>query len=114
MNTISKETLKARLERREPLQLVMALGHWAFEQAHIPGSLNFENISEAARYLSRDEEVVLYCTSPACPASYRAYYELKGKVLIKSPVTPEGSRNRIAAGYPAEGSLVRETTWAVA
>jgi len=112
MNTISRENLKARLERREPVQLVMALNHWAYDQLHIPGSRNFENMAEAAGNLSRDREVIIYCANPACPASYRAYYQLKSMGFNKIARYSGGIEDWTEAGYPVEGSLAGEAAWA--
>jgi len=114
MKTISREELRSRLDRHEPVKLVMALGHWAFERLHIPGSLNFENMAEAAGNLSRDQEIVIYDSNPACPASYRAYYQLKGMGFTKVTRFSGGIEDWVEAGYPVEGSLSGELAWAAA
>ena len=103
MNTITREALSARLERQEPVQLVMALGRWAWEQARIPGSLNLETLNEALDRLSQDEEVVVYCTSPACPASYRLYHYLKSLGFKKIARYSGGIEEWAEAGLPIEG-----------
>jgi rhodanese-related sulfurtransferase len=110
MNTISREVLKERLDRSEPIQLVMALGRWAYDQLHIPGSLYFEDINDAAANLSHDQEIVIYCANPACPASYRAYYHLKSKGYTKVTRFSGGIEDWIEAGLPVESSAALTLT----
>jgi rhodanese-related sulfurtransferase len=106
MNTITRDELRVRLERREPVQLVMALGHWAYDRLHIPGSLNFNDYKDAAARLSPDQEIVIYCTNQACPASYRAYYQLLNMGFTKIARFDGGIEEWMEAGLPVEGSLV--------
>ena len=40
MNTISREELKAKIDRGDDFKLVMVLGAWEYEAKHIPGSIN--------------------------------------------------------------------------
>ncbi len=103
MNTITRDALKAKLDRHEPLQLVMALGRWAWEQARIPGSLNFATYTDALARLSKDEEVVVYCTNPSCPASYRLYHYLKSQGFTKVSRYSGGIEEWAEAGLPVEG-----------
>jgi hypothetical protein len=44
MNLISREELKEKLDRGDKFKLVNALGEWAFNAKHIPGSINISNI----------------------------------------------------------------------
>jgi len=40
MRTIGHEELKQKLDRQDPFRLGMALGEWAYQAKHIPGSLH--------------------------------------------------------------------------
>ena len=104
MKTISREELKNRLDRREPVQLVMALGRWDYEAMHIPGSVLLDNLSN----LNRAQEVIVYDTNPACPASYRAYYLLMSLGFTNVRRFPGGIEEWLEAGYPIEGNAVNE------
>ena len=46
MKTITREELKAKLDRGEDLKLVMTMSDGAYEWLHIPGSLHFERASD--------------------------------------------------------------------
>jgi 3-mercaptopyruvate sulfurtransferase SseA len=46
---------------------------WGFRVAHIPGSMHFNTVEEAREGLDLDDEIVVYCTDPACVASQFAY-----------------------------------------
>jgi len=106
MNTISREDLKAKLDRGENFKLLMTLGDWAYQEAHIPGSLNYSHIEDALANLDKDEEIVVYCSDPSCIASQSAY-----RMLVKNGFTnvrrySGGLAEWSAAGYPLEGSSV--------
>jgi hypothetical protein len=47
MNLISRDELKATLDRGDNIKLVMTLGEWAYRAKHIPGSLHFTTPEEA-------------------------------------------------------------------
>ncbi|MEJ2710109.1 MAG: rhodanese-like domain-containing protein [Anaerolineales bacterium] len=107
MKTIAREELKAKLDRGENVKLIMALGQNAFTKVHIPGSLNFDDIKEAAKQLSPTEEVVVYCTTQACRASIQAYQVLHSLGFNKIYRYSGGLEEWSNAGYPLEGSLVQ-------
>ena len=76
MRTINREQLKAKLDRGDNFKLYMTLDQRAFETSHIPGSLYFDNAHKVAADLAPEEEIVVYCANPSCPASIRAYMQL--------------------------------------
>ena len=47
IETISRDELKAKLDRGDDFKLVMTLHEWAFKAAHIPGSLHFPTVEAA-------------------------------------------------------------------
>ena len=73
IRTIDREELKAKLDRGDDFKLVMAMHEWGFNAAHIPGSLHFNTVADAEDHLDRDDEIVVYCSDPACVASQFAY-----------------------------------------
>lgn len=105
MNTITREEIMNRMMRSEPMQLVMTLDNASFERQHIPGSLYFDHMQDAAACLSKDEPVVVYDTNPACPASYRAYYHLQSLGFQQIYRFAGGLEEWASAGYPVEGKL---------
>ena len=73
IRTIEREELKAKLDRGDDFKLVMAMHEWGFNAAHIPGSLHFATVDEVRANLDLDDEIVVYCSDPACLASQFAY-----------------------------------------
>ena len=53
MNIISREELKKKLDHGDKFKLVNALGEWAFNAIHIPGSVNISNIQDAKKMRCR-------------------------------------------------------------
>jgi hypothetical protein len=52
MKLISREELKEKLDRGDKFKLVNALGEWAFNAKHIPGSINISKIEDAKKILN--------------------------------------------------------------
>lgn len=106
MKVISKEELKEKIERGDDFRLIMALDRHAYEQMHIPGSLHFESIDEAAKQLGPHDEVVVYCSNPLCPVSVQAYRTLEKHGFTNVYRYAGGITEWVEAGYPLEGSQV--------
>jgi rhodanese-related sulfurtransferase len=66
--TITRDELKARMDRGEPFKLVETLAPHAYEHAHLPGAINLppDRVRELAPQLlpDRQEEIIVYCQSP--------------------------------------------------
>ena len=60
MELITREELKAKLDRGDDFKLVMVLGDWAFRAKHIPGSLNISTPEKATQLLKPEDEIVVY------------------------------------------------------
>ncbi|HSM59085.1 MAG TPA: rhodanese-like domain-containing protein [Candidatus Sulfomarinibacteraceae bacterium] len=105
MRLIDKEELRAKVERGDNFWLLMALDRWAYDLAHIPGSLHFESVEEAMARIDPDEEVVVYCSNYLCPASIQAYQVLKENGYRNLRRFAGGLAEWQAAGYPLEGNL---------
>lgn len=66
MTTISKEELKQKLDRGEPLTLLEALGEESYRRAHLPGALRVDLSEPAEQWSARlvpdkNRQVVTYC-----------------------------------------------------
>lgn len=68
MQTISRDELKQKIDRGDDFLLMETLAPAAYEQAHLPGSVNvpLEKLRELAPELApeKDAEIVVYCASP--------------------------------------------------
>jgi rhodanese-related sulfurtransferase len=66
---IDREALRARMDRGDDFKLVMAGRPWAFRAKHIPGSLNFKDDAAMFAGLSKNDDIVVYCSNTDCHAS---------------------------------------------
>lgn len=107
MNVIDKEALYEKIQRGDDFRLIMALDRRAYDQMHIPGSLHFESMEEAAEQIDPDEEVIVYCSNPLCPVSVQAYRALEKRGFINLYRYAGGLTEWLEAGYPMEGNQVR-------
>ena len=106
VRNISREELKARLDRGDNIKLVMSMNEWQFQAEHIPGSIWVADKERAERLLNPEDEIVTYCSDQACSAS-RMAAQLMEKAGYKHVWHYEGGlQDWTAAGYPVEGTLV--------
>ncbi|HEV2583415.1 MAG TPA: rhodanese-like domain-containing protein [Ktedonobacteraceae bacterium] len=110
MQLISRDELKRKLEREDQFKLVMALGDWEYRAKHIPGSLHFLTPQEALASLAQDDEIVVYCSNSACPASAFAYEYLVHHGYKHVRRYAGGILDWEEAGYPLEGEMVAAKT----
>jgi len=65
--TISTKDLKAKLDRKDEINVVETLAPERYREAHLPGALNIppERIKELAPQLlpNKDAEIVTYCAN---------------------------------------------------
>ena len=106
IDTISREELKAKLDRGEDFKLVFVLGDWAYQAKHIPGSINLSNPRESGDMLDTSDEIVVYCSNESCVASIAAYKILKETGYSNVRRYSGGLVDWEDAGYPLEGDLV--------
>lgn len=66
---VTVDELHAKIERGDQFLLAMAMDRRRFERAHIPGSIDGDTLFATATGLSRDTEIIVYCTGPGCVAS---------------------------------------------
>jgi rhodanese-related sulfurtransferase len=103
MNLISREELKAKIEREDDFKLVMTLGEWAYHTSHIPGSLNVTSNEQAKALLEPDDDIVVYCSDELCLASQAAYRFLVQIGYKNVRRYAGGLSDWEAAGLPLEG-----------
>ena len=108
MKTIGHEELKQMLDRQEPFRLVMALGEWAYQAKHIPGSLHFATMREALQSLNTGDEIVVYCSDENCIASTALGQLLERNGYPHVLHFAGGLEEWEQAGYPLEGEWVKE------
>ena len=103
---ITCEELREKLDRGDNFKLVMALGDWQFRAVHIPGSISVCSPAEIAELLDPDDEIVVYCTNVACPASKLLYGQLERAGYGRIRRYADGIDGWLEAGYPLEGEQV--------
>ena len=109
MELIDRDELKEKLDRGETFKLVMVLGGWAFRAKHIPGSINVSTPDEVAEMLAPEDEIVVYCSNEACPASPFAYRLLTASGYANVRRYAGGLADWEAAGYPIEGEAADQS-----
>ncbi len=102
IRTISRDDLRAKIDRGDRFKLVMTLNEWAFNVAHIPGSINVTSPLHVAQSLNPDDEIVVYCSDEACVASQVAYQALIEAGYPNVRRYSGGLSDWDAAGYPLE------------
>ena len=102
--TIERDELKSKLDAGADIRLVMSLQRWAFEALHIPGSLHFDTPEELLSELDHDDEIIVYCSDPACVGSRFAYKKLVESGFMNVRRYAGGLSDWQTAGYPLEGT----------
>jgi rhodanese-related sulfurtransferase len=68
LETISRDELKGKLDRKERFTLVEALPEWMYQEGHLPGAIDLppDKVREKAPDLlpDKDAEIVVYCGGP--------------------------------------------------
>jgi rhodanese-related sulfurtransferase len=106
MNLISGEELKQKSDRGDKFKLVNALGEWAFNAKHIPGSINISKIEDAKKILNPRDEIIIYCSNTSCIASIIGYQLLTRMGYKNVRRYAGGIEDWEERGYPLEGSFV--------
>jgi rhodanese-related sulfurtransferase len=103
MDEISREELKAKIDRGDDFKLVMTLAEWAYMMSHIPGSINVNNIAQGEKLLDVNDDIVVYCSDVQCVASRATYHYLVQNGYKNVRRYSGGLADWEAAGYPLEG-----------
>ena len=106
INLISREELKEKLDLGNKFKLVNALGEWAFNAKHIPGSINVSKLKDARKILDPNDDIVIYCSNPSCIASIIGYQHLTNMGYSNVRRYAGGIVDWEQAGYPMEGDFV--------
>lgn len=68
VNTISRDELKEKIDRKDDFTLVETLAPTAYQHAHLPGAINLppDQVKDRAQELLPDKnaDIVVYCASP--------------------------------------------------
>lgn len=103
---ITREELKAKMDRGDHFVLVDALSAAHYEAGHLPGAVNlpYEFVDEAEKVLpDKEAEVVVYCMSRECEASGEEARELKEMGYENVRHYAAGKVDWIHARLPIEG-----------
>ena len=106
IRTVDREDLKAKLDRGDDFRLVMALNDFAFRAKRIPSSVYYPTVEAAFADLAVDDEIIVYCSDPACVASQFAYRGLVANGYRNVRRYAGGLSGWEDAGYPLEGDAV--------
>ena len=103
---ITREELRAKMDRGDPFVLVDALSQEHYASSHLPGAVNlpYEFADEAEKMLpDKDAEIVVYCMNVDCEASGMEARELVGMGYANVRHYAAGKQDWIQAGLPVEG-----------
>ena len=103
---ITRDALKAKLDRGEPVTIVEALPEPYYRKAHLPGALLLphDQVDQVASTLLPDKgaEIVVYCANLACPNSEIAAERLSQLGYANVREYAEGKQDWIDAGLPVQ------------
>ena len=106
---ITRDELKAKLDRGEPVTIVEALPEPYYRKAHLPGALNLphDEVDALAPTLLPDKgaAIVVYCANLPCPNSEIAAQRLIELGYANVREYAEGKQDWIDAGFPVETGL---------
>jgi rhodanese-related sulfurtransferase len=105
VRTISRDELKAKLDRGDPFKLIMALNRWAYDSKHIPGSLHFDTPDDLYAAVRPEDEVVVYCSNVDCLSSVALYRDLVRRGYPNVRRYSGGLLDWEDAGLPLEGEF---------
>lgn len=109
---ITRNELKAKIDRGDDFYLVEALPEKYYRDAHLPGALHLphDQVGQLAPTLLPDKrrEVVVYCANAPCQNSTIAAERLDALGYARVLEYAEGKQDWIDAGLPVE----RETAHA--
>jgi hypothetical protein len=64
LKTITREELKAKMDRGDDFVLLEALGEASYRRAHLPGAIRFQDTSLAPElFPDGDTFIIAYCSS---------------------------------------------------
>ena len=112
--TITREALKAGLDRGDAITLVEALPQRYFDDGHLPGAINIPHDEIRARAASllpdKEARIVVYCASTACRNSKLATDTLHRMGYTNAVEYVEGKQDWVEAGLPLETVPARKAS----
>lgn len=106
MKTISAKELRRRIDEGEKLRIINALEENKFRLKHIPNSLNLFRREDLEKNLTKDEQIIVYCTDNACNKSLMLYQLLEA-LGYKNVIRFSGGLTEWEnEGYQLEGEMV--------
>jgi rhodanese-related sulfurtransferase len=102
---ITRDELKAKMDRGDDFVLVEALSQKHYRSSHLPGAINlpYEFVDEAEKVLpDKRAEIVVYCMNPDCVASAEEARELEEMGYERVLHYAAGKQDWIKAGLPVE------------
>jgi rhodanese-related sulfurtransferase len=106
--SIGRDELQGKLDRGDHFRLVEVLAEDSFRRAHLPGAINLppNQVHDRAKEIldDRNEEIVVYCGSSACPASAEAARDLEQQGYTHVRRYAGGKSDWTDAGLPTEQS----------
>ena len=107
MKTISRDELKAKMERGEAFFLVETLAESCYQHTHLPSAIHLSPIAaqwDAPTVLpDKRALVVLYCSDITCLASGDVAEKLQAMGYGDVRVYEGGKQDWMEAGLPVEG-----------
>lgn len=103
MHLITREELKAKLDRGDKFMLIMTMDSTTYKQAHIPGSIDLNHMGSRPSLISTHDEIVVYSADEACQASQQTYDRLVSGGFTNVRRYAGGIVDWQTAGYPIEG-----------
>ena len=106
VTTITRDELKAKLDRKERVFLIDALPERYYLEQHLPGAINIphDQIDALAPALLPDPgaQIVVYCASGPCQNSGIAAHRLAQLGYTNVRDYHEGKKDWVEAGLPVE------------
>ena len=107
VKVISTSELKQKIDSNEKFYLIDVLAPQSYEVRHIPTAINVVNGPEFAKQVvnhgvSKDDEVIVYCSSATCGASPAAAMALAKAGFTKVAHYKDGLAGWQDAGYEFE------------
>ena len=113
-DTITRDEIRARLDRGDAITLVEALPPRYFDEAHLPGAINIphDRVRELAPSLLPDKNaaIAVYCASTECNNSKIATDLLRSLGYGNAREYVDGKKDWIEAGLPVEASAQRQAS----
>ena len=110
---ITREGLKAKLDRGEEFVLIETLGPKYYEDAHLPGAINIPHtqVDTLAPEMLPDKsaQIVVYCSNRACQNSPQAARRLAALGYENVYDYEEGKQDWIEAGLATESAAAKVT-----